>query len=212
MAGERIRTYRQAHGWSARELADRCRDAGLTKWNREVVTNLELGRRAAFSIDELLVVAYVLGVPPTALFIPLGDSDEFLVTPNLTTHPWQVYQWISGTRIEPRPGNQGLWSRKVNVTNKFRKNRAGAIHPTTQHQFLETAIANYQSSVREHGDVISASDTSLYILTRAINEMIDEGILVPPLPVDVVEAIRDRVSDPESLRIVDPDNTQEDDI
>ncbi len=116
----RVRTYRLRRNWSARELAERCQAAGL-KWNREIVSNLERGKRNIVSIDELLILAYVLGVPPVMMFIPLGDAPAVRITPDVVTDTWSATKWVRGEDIDPRnltkfdrftldPEHRQMWS------------------------------------------------------------------------------------------------------
>lgn len=91
-----VRTERQARGWSARELSDRLRAAGLDGWDRQIVANLENGRRGSVSVSELLVLAYVLAVPPVMLILPLGREDSVRITPKVTVHPHLALKWIEG--------------------------------------------------------------------------------------------------------------------
>ncbi len=112
---ENVRNIRRQRGWSARELAERCRAAGLPKWNREIVANVENGRRASISVDELFVLAVVFGVAPLSLCVPLRQS-AYAVTPQITMHPWRAAQWISGTADGPigaddaDPKQRDLWT------------------------------------------------------------------------------------------------------
>lgn len=56
-----VRDLRNARGWSARELSERCTAAG-TSIERSVLANLENGRRASVTVDELDTLATVFGV------------------------------------------------------------------------------------------------------------------------------------------------------
>lgn len=101
VVADRTKQYRNWRGWKQPELAERLQRAGLTGWNRSVVANFESGRRTVLSIDELLVLAYVLGVPPVMLFVPLGEDDEFMVTPLVATETESVLLWINGKMSRP---------------------------------------------------------------------------------------------------------------
>ena len=97
----RVRQYRTDRGWSARVLAEKCQEAGL-KWERDVVANLESGRRTTVTLDELLILALVLNVPPILLVTPLGTKDEQQVAPDVRAAPWDVYRWFLGEIADPR--------------------------------------------------------------------------------------------------------------
>lgn len=69
-------------------------------WDRSTVANLENGRRATVSVEELFVLAYVLSVAPVHLVVPLVDADDktqYRVTPAVaTTRAALVRAWIRG--------------------------------------------------------------------------------------------------------------------
>lgn len=67
----RIREARKARGWLAADLAARCADAGHPELTENVLENIESGRRdktgrrrRAVTVDELRVLADVLGFSP----------------------------------------------------------------------------------------------------------------------------------------------------
>lgn len=137
--GQQVRTYRQQRGWSARELADRCREAGLSKWNREIVTNLEIGRRSYVSVDELFALAVVFGIPPLALCVPL-EAARYAVTPKIAVHPWNAARWYAG--LGPGP---------LGIENPTRE-QLRAWHTSTQvlhvYQRVDKALADLEPAER----------------------------------------------------------------
>ena len=104
LAGRRIREARQRHGWTVRELADRCAKAGASQVSSAVITNLETRRRASrqVTVEELLVLAHVLAVPPAQLMIPLDAGEELEILPGVTMGPLEAAGWIAGGEIESR--------------------------------------------------------------------------------------------------------------
>ncbi|MCC5582038.1 helix-turn-helix transcriptional regulator [Microtetraspora sp. AC03309] len=101
VAAQRVRHYRKAHGWSAQELARRCAEAGMPNLDRSVLSNLENGRRAGLRLDEVLTLAWVLGVPPVMLMVPLGWADDVSITPTVTVHPGLAMRWLTGDEQAP---------------------------------------------------------------------------------------------------------------
>jgi len=98
VVAQRVRELRTRHGWSAQALADRCADAGMPHLVRDVLANLEAGRRETVTIDEVMVLAYVLDVAPVDLFVPPSTDVEhhkygrvdvagYRVTPTSTVTP-----------------------------------------------------------------------------------------------------------------------------
>jgi transcriptional regulator with XRE-family HTH domain len=66
-----VREVRKRRAWTQEELADRCERAGVPRLTTQVIADLETGRRIRLSIDEVLVLALVLGVAPLHLMVPL---------------------------------------------------------------------------------------------------------------------------------------------
>ncbi len=197
VVANRVRQYRQWRGWSARELAERCQQAGLEKWNREIIANLERGKRGIVSIDEVLVLAYVLGVPPITLFVPVGDEQEFQVTPNLVTQPLLAMRWIFGELPRPEgmavlpgsipsePGQIQVWHRAripIDLYERFDQ-AASALRDA------ETAVAMAERRLTETGtgdaerealtQARAAVDASLRQIAGALNTMIEAGVVSP---------------------------------
>ena len=83
LAGLRIRQARQQRDWTAKELADQCAAAGAPQITPTVITNLETRRRKTreITLDEVLVLAHVLDVPPLQLMVPQNADEELEVIP-----------------------------------------------------------------------------------------------------------------------------------
>lgn len=97
LAGERIRQVRQRRGWTVRELASRCTDVGASHITAAVITDLETRRRSSrkITIDELLVLAHVLEVPPVLLFVPLDDAEVLEIAPGVELGALDAAAWVA---------------------------------------------------------------------------------------------------------------------
>lgn len=97
IAGRRIRQIRERRRWTVRELAERCAKAGAPDITATVITNLETRRRASrqITVDELLVLAYVLEVPPLFLFVPADGSETLQVTPGVEKDSIEAAAWVA---------------------------------------------------------------------------------------------------------------------
>jgi hypothetical protein len=83
---------------SAQQLAERVSRFGIA-WDRSIVANLETGRRAVLSVEEMLALAVVLDVAPVHLLVPTVDDQEpYLVTPQASpvATRGQVRHWVRG--------------------------------------------------------------------------------------------------------------------
>ncbi|WP_161801637.1 helix-turn-helix domain-containing protein [Micromonospora sp. RV43] len=94
----RVKQLRKGRGWSAQHLADQMAAEGIA-WDRSIVANLENGRRASVSVEEFLVLAFVLDVAPVHLLVPV-DAEEttpYRVVPErLPAGSWFVRAWFRG--------------------------------------------------------------------------------------------------------------------
>ncbi len=101
----RVRELRKRKGWSGARLAGELALVGLP-WDRSIVANLENGRRASVSVEELLALAYVLDVAPVHLLVPVENDVPYRPTPVWETDSARVREWVRGreplTSTDPR--------------------------------------------------------------------------------------------------------------
>ncbi len=90
---------------SAARLAEAMTNLGVP-WKREVVANLENGRRDKLEVDELLALAVVLQVPPIALLVD-PSAEGTAVTPSVELPTSHVLLWMLGE--QPLSGMTGTW-------------------------------------------------------------------------------------------------------
>lgn len=102
-------------------------------WDRSIVANLENGRRASVSVEELLALAYVLNVAPIHLLVPSGDQSEpYVYLPNGWAANREVVRaWIAGRRpmhgqdfnrfvaAVPATDPDGFWDRFPELRAEF---------------------------------------------------------------------------------------------
>ena len=127
IAARRIQEARKKRKWTVRELAVACDKAGAGKITAAVITNLESRRRPGREItaEEVLALAWVLGVPPLQLLAPVSDGEALAVVPGEEMAPLDAAGWLTDddmalvpvwrirnprTRTEPalRPGTSPL--------------------------------------------------------------------------------------------------------
>lgn len=92
----RVRELRRRRGWSAADLAERCKAAGMPQLTRSLIANIENRRRAAVTLEEALTLAYVLDVAPVYLFIGTDDEQPILVTPEVVAGAAYTREWVKG--------------------------------------------------------------------------------------------------------------------
>jgi transcriptional regulator with XRE-family HTH domain len=91
----RVRQLRTERGWSAQRLADRLAEVDPTTiLGRDVIANLENGRRREVSIDELLLLAYALDEPPWSLCTPSVDEASLRIG-TVVVDPVGAWSWMA---------------------------------------------------------------------------------------------------------------------
>lgn len=72
--GKRIAQYRKLAGLSARELSEKLGG----ELSRGVIANIESGRKTDVTVDQLVSLAWALGVPPVVLALPVDEPYKFV--------------------------------------------------------------------------------------------------------------------------------------
>ena len=91
----RLKRFRERRGWTQHDLA---RELGVVGWtvDRAQIAKIETGTRR-ISLDEAVNIAWALGLPPALLYLPLGESAEVAIAPDVIVHPDLARKWIAGT-------------------------------------------------------------------------------------------------------------------
>ena len=116
----RLKESRRRRGWTAKQLAEECARAGATQLTASVLANIESGRpdaegrrRRDITVDELLVLAYVLGVAPIYLLaLPAGGEHSAVqIAPHLSvSDPDELLRWIRGDQALPGTDSRVYYS------------------------------------------------------------------------------------------------------
>jgi hypothetical protein len=101
-----MRRHRDRRKLSAQQLADRTAEFGMPI-PRNVVANLESGRRDTVTVAEVLVLAAVLGVSPMELISPVGYDEEIEILPGRKMDPLQASRWVDGELTLDATGQAG---------------------------------------------------------------------------------------------------------
>lgn len=206
-----VRKARDERRWSAQEVADRCAEAGMPSLDRSAIANIERGRRQRIGVDEWLVLAYVLGVPPVAMLIQLKGQQQAEIGPNVVVGTEQALRWLLGEMPPPVPGggvrDAAAWSaasaplaswrevwKKIEEFNDWQAElaKASAHRPIDDPALLEQ-IERVQQQQRER--IASVQRTLLEEISERLAAMADEGLVLPQLGAHIV-ADMDRLNVP----------------
>lgn len=187
--GRRVKDLRKGQGFSAQTLAERMADLGIP-WKREVVANLETGRRATVGVDELLALAIVLDVPHTTLLVNPYDS-EVMLTPTTPMHPVAALLWLVGeVPFRSMLGPWNLASAPIRLARRFFENSTIAARELDMLRMLTTEDQPGSESRRQLRD--DHVTDYLSRLNRDVNEMRAEGYAVPEIDTRLVDEARQR--------------------
>jgi transcriptional regulator with XRE-family HTH domain len=91
-----VRRRRKELRMSAQDLADRCEEIGHPI-PRNVIANMESGRRASLPLVDVLVLAEALRTYPICLLYPVGYVDRVQRLPLQHSDPtWDAMRWFTG--------------------------------------------------------------------------------------------------------------------
>lgn len=103
---ERVREARRSRGWSVKDLAARCEQAGYSKLTADALYVLEGPRPRSITVDEWLVLARVLEVPPLALILSEQDVSDIAIW--LDTNPSEALEAAAKAAELQIPGHLGV--------------------------------------------------------------------------------------------------------
>lgn len=177
MLAHRVRVYRDAHGWTVRELAERCTAAGLPL-APTVIADVEENRRAV-TIQELLTIAYVLSVPPVLLFVPVGEDYHVEVSPGVLVAPDAAVRWVSGEAMMAGDHSPAIWQRFARPLHLYRQlDAANARRWNAESELRRT---NLEGTPAERAVARSRYSLSLTDVSTVLTAIVEDGMTVPPV-------------------------------
>lgn len=154
----RVRYLREDLGMSQEDLALALNKIGVP-WKRATVVNLETrapdsrGKspgRDSVTVEELLGLALVLGVPPVGLLYDLRAPEPTPITNQIDAPPMEAALWTIGRRRLPDPVREGdIPDYIVGTLTDSWHDTAGALEDASE---IEAAISSLYSliNIREH--------------------------------------------------------------
>src|SRR5215204_5435227 len=85
---------------SAQGLSDRCAELGYPI-PRSTIQNLEIGRKESISIQEVVILARALAIPPVVLMYPVGREASVEALPGADVDTWSAAKWFTGEASFP---------------------------------------------------------------------------------------------------------------
>ncbi|MGB9376649.1 MAG: helix-turn-helix domain-containing protein [Mycobacteriales bacterium] len=178
MLAQRVRIYREAHGWSADDLAERCTAAGVPLTSA-TIANLEDDARSSLSVQELLTLAFILSVPPVLLFLPVGEDYEIEVTPGVAIPPDAAVRWVCGEAMMAGDTRPGIWQRFARPLHLYHQLDAAHAQRWNAENDLQRLRRAGRSNEQRAG-TISYSEALTNVAT-VLTAMVECGMTVPPV-------------------------------
>jgi transcriptional regulator with XRE-family HTH domain len=180
-----VRRFRRAKGMSAQELADACSDLGY-EIPRNVIANLENGRRASVDLTEFLILAEALDVPPVLLLFPLGEVAVVEAFPGKEVATWEAASSFNGEW----PGADPVPER-YRVVEQYRRHRVAvgtalysvqAVEDRRREAQLALGTEAYPDRAQAANHMGRLASLDLNHLSKTRADMQSQGMALPDLP------------------------------
>ncbi|MDX3433826.1 helix-turn-helix domain-containing protein [Streptomyces sp. NBC_01693] len=182
VAGE-VRRRRKEMGWSAQELADRCEQLGHPI-PRNVIANMESGRRAGLPLVDVLVLAAALETYPACLIFPVGYVDQTQELPFERLVPtWDALRRFTG--------EQEVLGHDAGLVPDFEAHASlvgtalAALDEEEQARFAArtaTSRAQQEEAERRRTAYADQAVSAKYKLRYLRRDLRDDGAIPPDLP------------------------------
>jgi hypothetical protein len=188
--GLEIRRQRSARTpkWSAQRLAGECAALGADI-PRDLITDLEIGRRSHISVAELLAIAAALSVPPLQLLFGVGAEETAEVLPGKHVPAFRAALWFSGEGPLPEPGQGPDQGFVVMPLTWYRDHDRRVIQEVNALTMAGVAAGAAESATgADRAALLAAADRQLDIARghhdagRILREQIDLAGYLPPVP------------------------------
>lgn len=201
VVGAQIAEWRRKRGMNREALAERCNELGLPKMSPSVITNIESRRavkgapRRAVTVDELMVFARALNVPPMLLLVPYPEQGGVELFPEEMIETPSAIDWISGEAYAGDSGERAEgsiydWMQSVKPLLFLRTHRQALNTYSARLDMLRREQENYSKAVKRLA-VAEAEESD--------QQKLDMAALAVDLEKSKVAMLRDRVLEQEGV-------------
>ncbi|MFD3415633.1 helix-turn-helix domain-containing protein [Streptomyces cyaneofuscatus] len=194
-----VRRRRKELGWSAQDLADRCAEIDHPI-PRNVIANMESGRRSNLPLVDVMVLAEALGTPPICLLYPVGYVDDVQRLPlQDSTSTLDALRWFTGEETDLGADDDMLRYFRVHHTAQEQLRSARRDEEYARYHAQTAPNADRKAeALRSQARAAEAADDAENRLRRVRAFIEEEGATPPHLWHDVVHVIDSSGSDPET--------------
>ncbi|OKK18457.1 hypothetical protein AMK16_19410 [Streptomyces sp. CB00455] len=195
-----VRRRRKEIGWSAQELSDRCELLGHPI-PRNVIANMESGRRANLPLVDVIVLAEALWTNPICLIYPVGYVPEVQRLPlQERIPPWEALLWFSAQDDAGLDDHEMLHRQRQHISALSEAESAMAGEGYAKYAVeTEKDPVRRADAQRAHAAFAERVSQAKESLREARSYISSHGGILPYLP-------------PELADIDPPDTDEEDDI
>ncbi|MGW3495870.1 helix-turn-helix domain-containing protein [Streptomyces sp. NPDC001020] len=204
VAGE-VRRRRKELGWSAQDLADKCDEIGHPI-PRNVIANMESGRRSNLPLVDVMVLAEALNTPPICLIYPVGYVDDVQRLPlQHPTSTLNALHWFTGEETDLGADDDMLrYFRAHHAAEEQLRNARRDEEYARYHAETAPNTDRKAEALRTQARAAEAADDAESRLRRIRAFIREEGVTPPSLWPDLAAAIDSPGTD--------PDTTEENDL
>lgn len=117
---------------SAQDLADACEEIGYSV-PRNVIANMESGRRTTLPLTDIMVLAEALDTNPICLLYPVGYAEKAPLLPDRDpVDPWTALSWFTGEQGTGDDETLRLYRLHRSVVDSAERATAKALHHRRQ--------------------------------------------------------------------------------
>lgn len=198
VAGE-VRRRRKELGWSAQDLADRCEEIGHPI-PRNVLANMESGRRSNLPLVDVMVLAEALNTPPICLIYPVGYADDVQRLPlQDSTSPMDALRWFTGEETDLGAEDDMLrYFRAHHAAQERLRNARRDEEYARYHAETAPNADRKADALRSQARAAETADKAESRLHRIRAFIEEEGISPPFLWPDIAAAIDSPGNDPDT--------------
>ncbi|MFC5805374.1 helix-turn-helix domain-containing protein [Streptomyces formicae] len=182
VAGE-VRRRRKEMGWSAQDLADQCERLGHPI-PRNVIANMESGRRASLPLVDVMVLAAALETYPACLIFPVGYVDRTQELPFQDLVPtWDALRRFTGE--QDMPGHDAGLVPDFEAHASLVRTALAALEEEERARFTAkaaTSRAQQEEAERRRTKYADQAISAKYNLRYLRRDLRDDGATPPDLP------------------------------
>lgn len=175
-----VRRRRKELRWSAQDLADKCEEIGHPI-PRNVIANMESGRRSSLPLVDVMVLAEALNTPPICLIYPVGYVDDVQRLPlRHPTSTLDALSWFTGEGAELGADNDMLrYFRAHRAAEEQLRNARRDEEYARYHAETAPNADRKAEALRAQARAAEAAEDAMRSLSR-VRAFIRKGGVTPP--------------------------------